>query len=207
MDRSVGNTNLGRARSLLRVVRDRASRRSRVGAALGHPESADRLPHLRANLKHPARSHTDRHRRVPVTENPPGRWNAKQLRDSIAVGHDGVHGRVPITSQILGDLGERPAVTADLNSRPPPSTISDRRPWRRDPFVDLTPCADRTVRVRALPSLLRPHQPGRTTEHRQILQHDVVAAVAVNAATATGAHRNWLTAFRFCEPMLHPEPT
>ena len=102
--------------------------------------------------------------------------------------HDGVHDRVPITGQVPDDLGHRTAVTANEDSGPPTGTISDRGAWRRDPLVDLTPRADLTVQVRALPSLLG-QQSRSTTEHPQVDQHSVHAAVGVNTATTTGAHR------------------
>jgi len=81
-------------------------------------------------------------------------------------------------------------MTADLHRGPPTGAIGDRRSWRRDPFVDLAPRANRTVRIRTLPSLLRPHQSRRASKHRQIDQHDIVATMTVNTAPAACTHRS-----------------
>jgi hypothetical protein len=61
--------------------------------------------------------------------------------------HDGVHDRVPITRQVMGDLGHRATVSADLDRRPPPGTIGDRRTSWGDPLVDLAPRSDLARRI------------------------------------------------------------
>ena len=74
------------------------------------------------------------------------------------------------------DLGDRAAVTADLQRRPPRRPGRQPAARRRDPRILLGP---RPPTRRATPSLLAPHQPGRPTEHRQIDQHDLADTVTM----------------------------
>ena len=90
--------------------------------------------------------------------------------------HGVVHG-VPITGQVVGDLGHCPTVFADLTCRPSRRPRGQRRSFRRDRRVVLAPRHDGTTRARATPALLAPRQPCRTPKHRQVNQQHFALAV------------------------------
>ena len=79
-----------------------------------------------------------------------------------AVERDGVYRRVPVTAQIVSNLGHGASVTADLYRRTACRSGRERTACRRDLRVPVGP---RPPARRALPALLAPHEAGRAAEH------------------------------------------
>lgn len=59
------------------------------------------------------------------------------LDQPAAVVHNGVHRGVPVTTQILRDFRHGSTVTADLELRPPASSLGDRRPLACNAIISL----------------------------------------------------------------------
>ena len=78
--------------------------------------------------------------------------------------------RVPVTTQLGGHIGDRAGVAAHRHSRPASRPRRQRRPGRRDLFIDLGERTDITTRRRAPPAPLAPHQAHRAPKHRQVHQ-------------------------------------
>jgi hypothetical protein len=111
------------------------------------------------------------------------------INQSLAVVVHGVHHRVPVAAEISRDLRHCAAVMADLERRPPASTIRHPGSLRGDALVDLNEGHHRARRVWASPPRLRPHQSRSPTEARQIDQLDSIDAMTMNAASATTTDR------------------
>jgi len=109
------------------------------------------------------------------------RETVRVLDEHVAVDRNRVHHRVPITAQIERDLADRAAVASDLDGRPLRRQGRQRTPRRRDLGLLLS---GRAPACRATPTLLAPHQPHRTTEHRQIDQLHLTDTVAMKQAPA-----------------------
>ena len=101
----------------------------------------------------------------------------------------GVHHRVPVTAKIGGDFRHGSAVMADLERCPPPGAFGDAGTLGSDAVIGLDERHHLTVRARATPPRLRPHQPGSPTEARQINQLDVNVVVTPHRPTA--ARTRW----------------
>ena len=89
--------------------------------------------------------------------------------------------RVPITTQLSGDLLDRASQFPDLDGHPPGGPRRQQPPYRTNHGALLDERPNRTPRVRARPPTFPPPQPHRPAERRQINQH--------HAPIALGPHR------------------
>ncbi len=105
----------------------------------------------------------------------------------FVVGDNSVVHSVPVATQIDSDFVDRPADPTDLDRRPPPGPIRQRRPRPRDPRVDCRPRPRRTRCLTAAPPMLVPHQARLPPEARQInqLQRGLVLDLGSGTALAT----------------------
>jgi hypothetical protein len=82
-----------------------------------------------------------------------------------------------VAAQVGSDLRDGAAMAADLEGHPPPGTIRQLQPGRRDRRGRLGPGAGRTRRCGAAPPALVPHQDRSPSEAGQIGQRHPVAVV------------------------------
>ncbi len=94
------------------------------------------------------------------------------VQQCLAIGDHGVVDGVPVRTQLSSDIADRPAVAADLDRRPPTSTIGDRESCRRDPRVFMSPAALPAPRPRTPEPVPAPPQHDGPTEARQIHELD-----------------------------------
>ncbi|MBA3984726.1 MAG: hypothetical protein H0X61_14515, partial [Acidimicrobiia bacterium] len=88
-----------------------------------------------------------------------------------AVLDDGVHDRPPTRSELIGELADGAGVLTDLPTRLDPGTAGQHH-LRVDMLTGLGPRPRPTQRLAAPPAALRPHQPCRPPEARQIAHVD-----------------------------------
>ena len=202
--------NLGRVRQ--HRVRDRAVR---AGQVEGHPH--DPGPPLVRPLREPGTRRsgvTTRYdvKQLPVTDQLGGpqplpeaagaheRGLVQSQRGDLpdpagivdkcgAVGDHGAVDGVPVTPEVVGDLGNRAAMSADLFAGPACGAIGDAAVADHDPLVGLHPRSHRARRVRAVPADLAPHRHHRSPERGQIDQPTPHRLLDPRGRPATRARR------------------
>ena len=92
--------------------------------------------------------------------------------EHLSIGEHSVVYGVPVTAEVICDLGHRTREAADLHRRPPSRSRRHRHPRRGDARVLLAPGGPLTVRLLAAKASLVPTQSRRATETREIEERD-----------------------------------
>jgi hypothetical protein len=108
------------------------------------------------------------------------------LEQRLAVGHDGVVHRVPVTAELCGHLVHAAGPSSDLFGRPTCRPSGERLTGTGDLIVGLGPGAHVAVRVRASPPAFVPHQPGYPSLEREVDELDGGPVLHLGHAAAAG---------------------